>query len=400
MQTGRLTISMVCDFVFPNYGGVETHIMNISLQLKELGHRIIIITHEYPGYLGKIFYKGITIYYLKSAFLFRNTTLYTTFLHGPSFKKIYISENINLVHGHQSSSPLSLEGIFHAQCLGIRTVFTEHSMFPILPPLNLFLNTIIAQIIKRTDVKITVSQACRKNLSGRLNIPPNEICLMRNSVDFNKFYPNFENQKENPSIINLIVITRFEERKGVCILVKLIDLIFKKKNKYVLKIVGQGSLESFIEKHIKIQGMEDKIQLLGPLDHSKIPFVLNSSDIFINTSLTESFCISILEAAACGLKIVSTDVGGVREVLPRNMIYLTDIDAHSIYKGIKHVSGNINRFKARENHEILRKFDWRYVTLKLQKHYLRTFPPFNACSILDYIFLLMQIINIFMLKHF
>jgi phosphatidylinositol glycan class A protein len=38
--------------------------------------------------------------------------------------------------------------------------------------------------------------------------------------------------------------------------------------------------------------------------------------------LTESFCIAILEAACCGLFVVSTDVGGVPEVLPPKMAFL------------------------------------------------------------------------------
>ena len=45
--------------------------------------------------------------------------------------------------------------------------------------------------------------------------------------------------------------------------------------------------------------------------------------IFLNTSLTEAFCIAIVEAASCGLLVVSTDVGGVTEVLPLDMIFLS-----------------------------------------------------------------------------
>ena len=41
--------------------------------------------------------------------------------------------------------------------------------------------------------------------------------------------------------------------------------------------------------------------------------------IFLNCSLTESFCIAIVEAACCGLFVVSTRVGGVVEVLPDSM---------------------------------------------------------------------------------
>ena len=48
--------------------------------------------------------------------------------------------------------------------------------------------------------------------------------------------------------------------------------------------------------------------------------------IFLNTSLTEAFCIAIVEAASCGLLVVSTRVGGVPEVLPQQMIRMAKPD--------------------------------------------------------------------------
>ncbi len=48
--------------------------------------------------------------------------------------------------------------------------------------------------------------------------------------------------------------------------------------------------------------------------------VLQQGSIFMNTSLTESFGIAILEAACAGLHVVSTRVGGVPEILPEDMI--------------------------------------------------------------------------------
>lgn len=50
--------------------------------------------------------------------------------------------------------------------------------------------------------------------------------------------------------------------------------------------------------------------------------VLVQGNIFLNTSLTEAFCIAIVEAASCGLQVLSTRVGGVPEVLPPDMITL------------------------------------------------------------------------------
>ena len=54
--------------------------------------------------------------------------------------------------------------------------------------------------------------------------------------------------------------------------------------------------------------------------NSKSTQVLTEGSIFLNTSLTESFGIAILEAACAGLYVVSTRVGGVPEVLPEDMI--------------------------------------------------------------------------------
>ena len=94
--------------------------------------------------------------------------------------------------------------------------------------------------------------------------------------------------------------------------------------------------------------LQDRIELLGSVRHSDVrsvraifsvnskgsfhvqppPFhqVLVQGSIFMNTSLTESFGIAILEAACAGLYVVSTRVGGVPEILPADMISFADPD--------------------------------------------------------------------------
>lgn len=92
------------------------------------------------------------------------------------------------------------------------------------------------------------------------------------------------------------------------------------------------------------------MELLGALEHSQIRSVLTRGHIFLNTSLTEAYCMAIVEAASCGLvlklffqqlhlllfssqlirlyrlQVVSTRVGGIPEVLPPELIYLTEPD--------------------------------------------------------------------------
>jgi len=64
------------------------------------------------------------------------------------------------------------------------------------------------------------------------------------------------------------------------------------------------------------------MELLGAVPHEKVNEVLCRGHIFLNTSLTEGFCMAIIEAASCGLLCVSTNVGGIPKVLPPEMIYL------------------------------------------------------------------------------
>lgn len=57
--------------------------------------------------------------------------------------------------------------------------------------------------------------------------------------------------------------------------------------------------------------------------------------IFLNTSLTEAYCMAIVEAASCGLQVVSTSVGGIPEVLPPSLIILTEPNIDSVLSGLQ-----------------------------------------------------------------
>lgn len=98
--------------------------------------------------------------------------------------------------------------------------------------------------------------------------------------------------------------------------------------------------------------------------------VLCRGHIFLNTSLTESFCIAILEAACCGLLVVSTDVGGVPEVLPPHMAYLAKPDAKSIIKQLSKAVQDIRKINTENwNSELSEIYNWRTVAERTEKVY-------------------------------
>ena len=68
--------------------------------------------------------------------------------------------------------------------------------------------------------------------------------------------------------------------------------------------------------------LQDRVQLLGAVKADQVRNILIKGDIFLNSSLTEAFCIAIVEAVSCGLQVVTTNVGGIPEVLPPDLIWL------------------------------------------------------------------------------
>lgn len=70
--------------------------------------------------------------------------------------------------------------------------------------------------------------------------------------------------------------------------------------------------------------------------------MLTHGHIFLNTSLTEAYCMAIVEAASCGLQVVSTSVGGIPEVLPSELITLTEPNVESIMSGVLKAIERVN----------------------------------------------------------
>uniref|UniRef100_A0A0D9XMP6 Glycosyl transferase family 1 domain-containing protein n=1 Tax=Leersia perrieri TaxID=77586 RepID=A0A0D9XMP6_9ORYZ len=87
---------------------------------------------------------------------------------------------------------------------------------------------------------------------------------------------------------------------------------------------GDGPKRVRLEEMREKFSLQDRVEMLGAVPHAQVRSILISGHIFLNSSLTEAFCIAILEAASCGLLTVSTRVGGVPEVLPDDMIVLAE----------------------------------------------------------------------------
>ena len=119
--------------------------------------------------------------------------------------------------------------------------------------------------------------------------------------------------------------------------------------------------------------LENRVFFLGEVPHHRVSEVLAAGDFFMNTSLTESFCIAILEAAAAGLPVVSTRVGGVPEILPPGIIHFSDPNPVSLAMTVdallcRYCVKCVNKHAL---HAIVaNSYSWHYVAQRTERVYL------------------------------
>ncbi|XP_048191752.1 phosphatidylinositol N-acetylglucosaminyltransferase subunit A isoform X2 [Perognathus longimembris pacificus] len=140
-------------------------------------------------------------------------------------------------------------------------------------------------------------------------------------------------------------------------------------------IGGEGPKRIILEEVRERYQLHDRVRLLGALEHKDVRNVLVQGHIFLNTSLTEAFCMAIVEAASCGLQVVSTKVGGIPEVLPENLIILCEPSVKSLCEGLEKAifqlkSGTL--LSPEKIHNIVKTFyTWRNVAERTEKVYER-----------------------------
>ncbi|KAH9324469.1 hypothetical protein KI387_004647, partial [Taxus chinensis] len=286
-------------------------------------NQVVVMTHAYGKRSGvRYMTNGLKVYYVPwLPFLMQNSlpTIYGIF---PILRTILIRERITLVHGHQAFSTLCHEALLHARTMGYNVVFTDHSLYGFADIGSIHMNKVLQFTLADVNQAICVSHTSKENTVLRSGLPPNKVFVIPNAVDTAMFKPNPNCRPCNEIVI--VVISRLVYRKGADLLVEVIPEVCRLYPNVRFIVGGDGPKRVRLEEMREKNSLQERVEMLGAVPHAQVQSVLVRGHIFLNSSLTEAFCIAILEAASCGLLTVSTRVGGVPEVLPPDMIVLAE----------------------------------------------------------------------------
>lgn len=199
-----------------------------------------------------------------------------------------------------------------------------------------FIRTIIRLLVKLKKIEFSsISQVIQDQIVEEYKTTPDKARVIVNPVDCQKYeckrnntYNNQNNQK-----IQLISIGRLSKQKNHKNLLKAFSIVHKENPNITLLVVGDGNLRQDLEKYKDELKLTDNVVFTGARED--IPKLLADSDIFVMSSDYEGLPLTMLEAMASGLPIISTDVGGIKDIVDeKNSILVRAGDSERLAEAI------------------------------------------------------------------
>ncbi len=156
------------------------------------------------------------------------------------------------------------------------------------------------------------------------NYPKNKIIKIPNSIEVKKFF-KYEDNRINKETIKFITVARYyEKKKGLDLIEKVSKILIEKNIKFQWTLVGRDSSnllkKDFIIKNKFFFNIENEVDNLDEIyfPHSRLIKMYKSHDAYINLARIESFGITIIEAIAAGLPVISFNTKGANELVVNN----------------------------------------------------------------------------------
>ena len=216
---------------------------------------------------------------------------------------------------------------------------------------------------KRTASKlqniICVSQSSKEDVIAEFNVKEERITVIPNGIDIENFKPS----SDSKTLDFKIVTTASSDipLKGLRHLILALPRVLREYPLTRLTVIGKSPKKSKLNKLIDDLNLEDKITFKSGISENEIVDIYHDSDIAVIPSLYEGFGFGAGEAMACGIPLISTDSGGLKQVIGESALKIEPGSVQQIEESIiklfnEEETRNELSKKGRERMEEL--FDW------------------------------------------
>ncbi len=142
-----------------------------------------------------------------------------------------------------------------------------------------------------------------------------ETTVIPNTVDFERFKPQKKSEEVTDCEFKLIVTRNLEAIYGLPMAIRALEIAIKEVPNLKLYIAGSGAQKDELLVLTRELGLQKKISFVGRLEEGEIEQFYREADIMLNPTTVDNMPLSVLEALASGLPVITTDVGGIPYVV-------------------------------------------------------------------------------------
>lgn len=310
VRADRLRVLVTTPRFFPEIGGVETHVYEVSRRLARAGVEITVATTDLTGALPREeVVDGVQVCRTRA---------------WPSDRDYYLAPGIHaavregswdLVHCqgyHTLVTPLAM---LSAWFTGIPFVVTFHSgghSSRLRNAVRGVQRAVLRPLIVRASALIAVSRFEAQFFASRLRIPPDRFAVIPNGSNLQELVPP---SNPNPDETLILSIGRLERYKGHQRVISALPRVREQIPDVQLRIVGSGPFERELRRCAREHGVADRVQL-GPLpasDRAGMAALLSRAALVTLMSEYEAHPISVIEALAMRRPVLVADTSGLSE---------------------------------------------------------------------------------------
>lgn len=275
--------------------------------------------------------------------------------------------NPDILHAHYASSYGFLASRLKASKFYVSVWGSDVFEFP---KRSLIHRSVFKHVMKKADQVFSTSKIMKDEIHKYVS---KEVNVIPFGVDLELFKPGME-KSDKPFVIG--TVKALEHVYGIDRLIEVFALFNKVYQDTECHIYGTGSEHKKLEVLADNLGVSNNIKFFGAIPQDQVPRAIASMDVFCVLSRAESFGVAAVEAAACKVPVIASNVGGLPEVVSNKETgYLVDGENT---EQIKEVLFDLYS-NAEKRHELGEKgrvfveerYDWKKNVLEMEKYYIQ-----------------------------
>lgn len=370
-----MKIIQASSYFYPHIGGVETHCLELSQSLQDLGHEVVVLCAEVPKSKPNEVLRGLPVHRFPAIDL-----PYIPYTYALQRRIAQFSADV--VHSHYPP-PFMSYGVVK----GLRNVphvLTYHCDLEIPDNIaNLRIPNICKRIVGKVNTaiytkpildnvaQIIATTESYARTSSVLRDYPYEI--VPNGIRIETFDKHLLGLNSERRAHQILFVGRLSSVKGVNDFIKAAQIVLSQVSDATFLIVGDGEEREQLKKLAK--GYEDRIKFCGHISRAVLLKLYASSSALVLPSFTrlEAFGLVLLEAMACETPVIASRIPGVLDVVGEAGLLVRPRDPCSLANAILEVLENpayARSMGKSGRRRIERKYDWKIIAQEILDVYV------------------------------